>query len=333
MIIVMGSEGALLGARYEWETAVSASGDEAEPSRRDSGVFVFLVLMVLFGSSTATAAKFAVRELPVGLLPLLRFGFAGLCLLPLVWRSEAWRRLLREDGWRLVAAAALCVPINQTFFLNGTRLAPTTHVALIYACCPLVVLLLATALGQERLLLGRLLGILISVAGAVIMGAGNLLHGGLEGPRALRGDLLLVGAVVAWGAYITVNKPLVARHGSLPVLAGTFLIGGLLDVPLALATAPRWPTLSSASPAAWYGLAYLGLVATLIVLGCQNQALRRLDASQVAAVGNAAPLLTVVWGVWFLGESLTPALVIGGLLILAGIVWTERPIARLAARG
>jgi drug/metabolite transporter (DMT)-like permease len=46
---------------------------------------------------------------------------------------------------------AFCVPINQAFFLNGARLAPTTHVGLIYALCPMVVLLLAWASGQERL--------------------------------------------------------------------------------------------------------------------------------------------------------------------------------------
>lgn len=311
---------------------MSTVNGELADTRRESGAFVFLALMVLFGSSTAMAAKFAVRELPIGLLPLLRFGFAGLCLLPLVRGGESWKRMLREDGLRLYVAAALCVPINQTFFLNGARLAPTTHVGLIYACCPLVVLILATVLGQERLVSGRLLGILASVAGAIIMGLGNLWHAGPEGPAALKGDLLLVGAVLSWGAYLTVNKPLVARYGALTVLAGTFLVGGLLDLPLALATAPRWPTLSAASPAAWAGLAYLGLVATLVVLGCQNQALRRLDASQVAAVGNAAPLLTVGWGVLFLGESLTTALVIGGLLILGGIFWTERPMDRWLSR-
>ena len=93
----------------------------------DPGAFVFLALMVLITSSTAPAAKFAVRELPVGLLPLVRFGVAGLCLLPLVWRGGTLVRMLREDGGRLVLAAALCVPINQTFFLYGTRLVPTSH--------------------------------------------------------------------------------------------------------------------------------------------------------------------------------------------------------------
>lgn len=292
-------------------------------ARRDRGAVVFLVLMVLIGSSTATAAKFAVRELPVELLPLARFGVAGLCLLPIVGRNGALARMFRESGPRLVLAAALCVPINQTFFLNGTRLAPTTHVGLIYAACPLVVLLLAVALAQERLTRARLVGVLLTVAGGGVIALGSL-SGGSQSSEALRGDLLLVGAVASWGAYLTVNKPLVVRYGSLPVLAGTFLVGAALDLPLAAWSLRDWSGLRSASPAAWWGLAHLALIVTVIGLACQNQALRRLDASQVATVGNAAPLLTVIWGVWLLGESVTPALALGGALVLAGILWTQQ---------
>jgi len=300
-------------------------------TRRDPGAFVFLVLMVVIGSSTATAAKFAVRELPVGLLPLIRFGIASLCLVPILATGPSWRKMFREDFGRLAVAALLCVPINQTFFLNGARLAPTTHVGLIYAACPLVVLLLATALGQERLVAGRLAGILVTVAGAVVIGVGSLFHQGPESTRQLWGDLLLVGAVASWGGYLTVNKPLVARHGSLTVLAGTFLLGALLDLPIAALTYPRHTAWTVVSPAAWWGVAHLALVVTVLGLACQNQALRRLDASQVATVGNAAPLLTIVWGVWLLGETITTSLVIGGVLILGGILWTGHT-GRIAAK-
>ena len=106
--------------------------------------------------------------------------------------------------------------MNQAFFLNGTKLAPTSHVALIYAACPLVVLLLAEALGQERLVPGRLVGVLVSMLGVVVIGLDSLWHGGAAGQATLRGDLLLVGAVTSWGAYLTVSKPLIARHGPLP---------------------------------------------------------------------------------------------------------------------
>ncbi len=304
-------------------------GSDGE-TRRRAGAYFFLWLMVLIGSSTATAAKFAVRELPVELLPIARFGVAGLALLPLVWGRGTLRALFRQDGPRLLAAAALCVPINQSFFLNGTRLAPTTHVGLIYATCPLVVLVLATLLGQERLVRGRLLGILVCVSGAGVIALGNLWRGAGSGADGLRGDLLLIGAVTSWGAYLTVNKPLVARHGALVVLAGTFLVGSALALPIALVTASDWPSrLASASFRAWGSVVYLALVVSVVGLACQNVALRWLDASQVATVGNAAPLLTVLWGVSLLGETMTPALVAGGALTLGGIVWTGRgPSAR-----
>src|SRR5262249_30080878 len=140
--------------------------------------YLLLALMVLIGSSTAPAARFAVRELPAGLLPLVRFGVAALCLGPLGGRrGGSPARLGREGGWRLAGAAALCVPVNQTFFLNATRLTPTAHVGLIYAGCPLVVLILAAALGQEQLVPGRLLGVLASVLGVALIGLDGFWRG------------------------------------------------------------------------------------------------------------------------------------------------------------
>lgn len=312
-----------------------SEGDSTEESSRNPGgpghldlrAITYLSLMVLIGSSTAPAARYAVRELPVGLVPLFRFGVAGLCLLPFTGkRCQGLFRLLRQDGWRLAAAAALCVPVNQTFFLNAARLTATSHIALIYASVPMVVLLLATASGQEKLRIDRLLGVLASVLGVGLIGLDGLWHGGGSASGATtRGDLLLIGAVLSWGAYLTVGKPLVARHNPLTVLAGTFLVGALLDLPVAWLTLSNGPPLSSASAAAWWGLIYLTLIVTLFALGFQNLALRRLDASQVATFGNAAPLLTVFWGVWLFGETVTPVLAIGGALTLGGILNANRP--------
>ncbi len=289
--------------------------------------YVCVGLMVLIGSSTAPAAKLAVRELPAGLLPLIRFGLAGLCLLPLVVRQGGWdglARMAREDGWRLLVAASLCVPVNQAFFLNGAKLAPTSHAALIYASLPLVVLVLASALGQEMFAAGRLVGVILSTVGVFVIGLDSLWLSAGGGHATLRGDLLLVGAVSSWGAYLTASKPLIARHGPLTALAATFLVGTILHVPIALFTLPGWTPLSAASPMAWGGLIYLTLIVTVIGLAFQNLAMMWLDASQVATFNNAAPVLTVAWGAWLFGETATPALVLGGVLTLGGVVWTSR---------
>jgi len=236
--------------------------------------------------------------------------------------------MIRHDFRQLALASVFCVPINQYFLLNGARLAPTSHVALIYASCPLVVTVLTALLGQERFIANRLAGIIMSVLGVLVIGLENLFHSGATGRNTLWGDLYLVGAVASWGAYLTFNKPLITRHGAIPALAGTFLLGSFLDVPIALASLPTWPPLLEVSPAAWRGLAYLTVGASVVGFAFQNLALRRFDASQVATVNNASPILTVLWGIWLFGEALTPALAVGGALTLGGILWTSRPNSR-----
>ncbi len=288
----------------------------------------FVVGTVLILSSTAPAAKYAVRELPVGLLPLVRFGVAGLILAPFVLRWSSLRQMIREDGGRLLLAAAFCVPINQFFFLTGAKFAPAGHIGLIYAACPLVVLLLASGLGQERLTIERIIGVALSMVGVALIATENLGKAGAAGRDAVRGDLLEVAAVIGWGAYMTVNKPLVARHGALPVLAATFLLGALLDLPVALATLPSWPPLGQASSSAWLGLAYMATVISVGGLAFQNLSMRYFEASQVATFGNVSPLLTVVWGYFLFDERIAPIAIVGGTLVMVGILWASRPSRR-----
>jgi drug/metabolite transporter (DMT)-like permease len=300
--------------------------------------YVYVVLMVLIGSTTAPAAKYVVADLPIFLIPVMRFAVAGVCLLPVVWARGGLGRLIREDGWRLLLTAALCVPVNQAFFLSATRLCPTSHVGLFYATCPLVVLLLAWAMRLERPDRARLWGVLASVSGIALIGLGNLWESGgstpAESHNVLIGDLLLIGAVSSWGCYIAVSKPLIVRHGALPVLAGTFLSGCMLAAPVAILVSPGLPPLSQVSTSAWLGLAFLGLFVTPFGWAYQNMALRRFDATQVATFSNAAPILTVIWGMWLFGETLRTTLVVGGAVTMAGIYWICRPERpALAARG
>jgi drug/metabolite transporter (DMT)-like permease len=289
----------------------------------DLRAYVYVALMVVFGSTTAAAAKIAVAELPVTLVPAVRFGMAGLCLLPWVLGRGILLRMIREDGLLLLATAALCVPINQGFFLSAARLGPTSHVGIFYATCPLVVLLLAWSMRMERPDRGRLRGVLASVTGIAVIGLGNYWNSGGAATAEVRAvvlaDLLLVGAVLSWGGYIAVSKPLVERHGAMPALAATFLVGCALSLPLAIWAWPGVSSFGQVSSSAWLALAILGLVITPLGWAFQNLSLRRFDASQVATFSNGSPFLTVVWGIWLFGELLTPALVVGGALTLAGI--------------
>jgi drug/metabolite transporter (DMT)-like permease len=321
--------------KAEREGRSAAKADALEPTQSsrptvELQAYIYVVLMVLIGSTTAPAAKYVVQDLPIFLIPVIRFAMAGTCLLPVVWARGGLGRLIRQDGWRLLLTATLCVPVNQGFFLSATRLCPTSHVGLFYATCPLVVLLLAWAMRLEQPDRARLWGVLASISGMVLIGLGNLWESGGSTPAeshdVLMGDLLLIGAVASWGCYIAVSKPLIVRNGALPVLAGTFLAGCMLAAPVAIVFSPAPPPLSQVSTSAWLALAFLGMFVTPFGWAYQNMALRRFDATQVATFSNAAPILTVIWGMWLFGETLKTTLVVGGVLTMAGIYWICRPV-------
>ncbi len=327
-------------ARPSQTLSAPAKAVDAHPASHtpDLRGYIYLGIMILVGSTTSPLAKLVVSQLPVGLVPLLRFSCAGLCLLPFIGGLAPLKELVRHDWRRMAVVAALCVPVNQWFFLNAAKLGTNAHVGLFYALVPLVVWVLAWRLGHERLDLGRLGGILASIGGVVVIGLGNLL--GSESASAAQtravmiSDLLLIGAVISWGAYVALSRPLVLRYGAMPVLAGTFLFGFFLQIPISLATVTQWPTLLRlATPSAWISLVILAALITPLNLALQNLSLRRLDASQVATFSNVAPVLTVVWGVSFFHEALSPALIVGGLLTLGGVIWTSRPAPPAAAPG
>ena len=236
--------------------------------------YLHVVLMVLVGSTTAPAARYIVHSLPLSLIPVLRFGLACLCLVPLVWVKGGLGRLIRQDGWRLVLAAA---PLRA----HESSLLPGRHQAGADLSCGTFLRnnparRLAAGLGLphgERPDFGRLSGVLLSVAGIVVIGIGHYLeqssHRGAAAQSVVLSDLLLVGAVVSWGSYIVVSKPLIQRHGAMTVLAGTvlvgfllsvLLVGFLLSVPFGFLQLPSFASLARVPASAWLGLLFLGLL-------------------------------------------------------------------------
>ena len=309
------------------ETIVGGRAGSHAESPTDFRAYVYVGLMVIFGSTTAAAARYIVRELPPVWVPVVRFGVSGLLLLPVVADRRVLTRLFRRDWPLLLVAAAMCVPINQGFFLNAVRLGPTSHVGLFYATSPAggpaAGLDVAAGAPRPRPALGR--------AGER---RGCLHHRDRQRLARRRSSRLETRADDARRPPAHRRRPVLGRisHGQQAARHATRIVAGAdRHVPRRRPARPadravrrsddasRW---SQVTPAAWIALAVLTLIITPVNLAAQNLAMRRLDASQVANFSNVSPILTVVWGAWLFGESLSASLIVGGALTLAGVVWT-----------
>lgn len=250
---------------------------------------------------------------------LLRFLTASAAFLVILLVRGGRSRIARADIPKILWLGFLAVPLNQSCFLFGLAQSTASHASLLYALTPLCVLLLARKVLHEENAGAKLFGVLVAFAGATLI----FLDRGLAREMSMmRGDLLLLLAVIAWAVYTTSSKELLARYDPVTLTGWSIIAGTVMMLPATLLPGAI-PPLSSVTPAVWGGILYLAVGTSVIAYALWSYALRRIDASKVAVTTNAQPVLTSVLS-WFLfHDRFGPAFFAGAALILFGVSWVE----------
>jgi drug/metabolite transporter (DMT)-like permease len=283
-------------------------------------VYVILIVEQVLASGTFLAAKWALAEFPPLTLAFLRFiiASAGLYLIHRFWPG---RRAIDRADWRMFAFLGfLAVVANQAFFLYGLKFTTPTHAALLYGATPVLVFLFAIPLIGEKPTLLKKLGVPVTFIGVAIV----IVHAGMEWSfKALFGDILILLAVVAWALYTVLGKRLVGKYGAIHLTAMSIIIGTMLFSPIGFLTFTRFDT-DLITIRGWNSLAYIAIVTSVICYSIWFWALGRLDATKVSVFNNLQPIFTAIMSYFLLGETIGPRLIVGGILVIVGVVLTER---------
>jgi drug/metabolite transporter (DMT)-like permease len=294
-------------------------------SRRPALLYPAMMLNVLIAAGTFLIAKAALREFPPLVLGLVRFTLASCALWPAARLLRPERRIARADRGRILVLGLLAIPLNQALFLYGMRWASATHAALLYALTPAFIILIAAARGT-RPSLRQVGGVALAFAGVLTL----LLQRGLHFERnSLTGDLLILGAVVAWASYLYLGRGLTRRYGPILVTAEALLAGTLMFLPIGL-LALRGFDFRTVSPAGWSGVLYLAWLTSGVNYLIFFWGIEHVGPAAVAVWSNLQPPTTAIMAWALLREALpagfllSAALVMGGVWIAQGAT-PERP--------
>jgi len=133
--------------------------------------------------------------------------------------------------------------------------------------------------------------------------------------------LLLLFACFAWSFYSVPGKTIILRYGTLPITAMSLLIGTLPM--LVLASPATIATLHAMTPRQWAELLFLAFVSSFIAMIGWTYATARLPAATVGAMLYVIPVIALMAGALFLGETVTLTTILGGLLILGGVALAQ----------
>jgi drug/metabolite transporter (DMT)-like permease len=277
-----------------------------------------LTVAILF-SANYIISKLAMRAFAPLTFAYLRVAGSAIVLNAVI-RERDPAPLTRRDRWELVAFAALAIVINQTFFLAGLSLTDAHVAAILITTLPVFVLAASIVLKRERGSAAKIGGIALAAAGALLVVGGEGFAGAT---KSLVGDLLIVGNSLAYGLYIVLSKPMMARHSARRVIARMFAIAAALMLPVAAWSLLHQPWHVPAR--AWIGLALVIAGPTVAAYLLNAWALRHADSSLVAVYTYVQPVLTAFLAAVFLGETIRAVVVIAAVMIFAGVLISGRP--------
>lgn len=300
------------------------TSDPSSP-RRPSNLALYAAVAgaVLLWTLNGPIGKVGFRHFPPVLLFTLRVVIAACVInIVLLFRGVSYRSILPSDRLKLIGLMLVGHVGNQLGYMIGLSRTSVAHSSIIYGTLPITVLLLAIFIGQESFKRSRLLGMLISAVGVIILGfdQGSRIPG--ASPTFL-GDLLTFGATMGFACVTVFGRGFRERYPAELLIAVAYTVGALVAGPTLIW--PGWDFDYAAVPAeGWLSLLFMALGSAITAYMLYFWALGYLSSSRLASAQYLQPPLAVVIAAVFLAEPVTIALAIGGTVVLAGVYLAER---------
>jgi drug/metabolite transporter (DMT)-like permease len=301
-----------------------------------AGVWAALAAVYVLWGSTYLAIDLAVETLPSFLMLAVRFLVAGVVLYLLSSRRAERPRLVH---WR----SALAVGGALLLFGNGGVAYGVQHVdtgvvALIVGSVPLWMAVLDRVVYGQRLAPTAVAGLVLGFGGIAFLarptGEGSLVGVGV----------VLLGSL-AWAAGSLYARKAPAPANALQGASMQMLAGAALLAVVGIGTGELGELdLGAASSSSWLALVYLITLGSLVGFSAYIWLLKVAPTHLVGTYAYVNPVVAVLLGSLWLGEPITPSILIGGaaIVVAVALIVSARPVAEtrprrplfaLAARG
>lgn len=281
-------------------------------------IFALVAANVLWGVNSVFI-KIGVESIPPAIFVALRFLAASLIILPFAIR--VWRPMRQKDFLLLVLSSVFYITLSA-FALNlGLAKTSASNTSIIWLLMPPLLFVLAVTFLKEKLNPRALVGILIALAGALLI-ISRPEEGSATGPEALAGNLLIVIAVFCYAISMLICKPIMKRVGAWQVTFMNIFPGSLLIALYALTQLDMWNV--SATTSRSYVALVLSTLAVVVANALFFYALRRKTVQSTGSYQYIDPFATLAAAWLLLSERPSPLFALGATLVFIGLYVVER---------
>jgi len=276
--------------------------------------------MILIWGSNFSIVKVALRDFPELAFNAMRMivGSAVFVSVIRLTRHEQRPTLTGRDWRELALLGAIGTFLYQLFFVAGVRRTSVANSSLIIGISPVVISVMSSLAGHERVNAMRWVGVALAVFGLyLVVGHGLDLSG-----ATWRGDALMLASVICWSLFSVASQPILKRHSPLIVIGLAFSIGGALYV---LTLSPwlarvDWGAVSAFS---WMLMLASALLSLNLSYWIWYTGLKKLGGSRTSVYSYLTPIVAMIVAAIWIGEPISSNQVTGAITIFAGLLITR----------
>ncbi len=228
-------------------------------------------------------------------------------------------RITRKDAL-LCAASGLLLAVHFWTWIASLEHTSVANSTVLVTTNPIWVALLSAWLLREKPRRVQIIGIALTLIGALLIFMADNTHSGAASAPALGNSLALLGALAASG-YLLIGRGL---RSNLSLLAYVWLAYSFAAFALIIAALAGGESFVGVSSYAWLLIAALALGPQLLGHTSFNWALRRLSATFVALSILGEPIGSALLAWWLLDESFVALQLAGFIALLMGIFVAAR---------
>ena len=276
----------------------------------------YWILITILGAVWGSAfmfIKIATPELGPIALVNIRLAVAGLIFIPFLLQQK-YLKHFRSNLKNILVLSVINTALPFSLFAYASLESSSNMLSILNGTTAIMAVVISTIWLKIRLNFFQIMGVFIGLFGIIVLANPDNVY------ISMKATIFCLSAAFCYALSANYIQKFAYKTNTIVLIGWSLVIASVLLLPITFFNLPsQFP-----SNNVIFSILWLGVISTGVAFLGYVRLIEKVGAVKTATVAYFIPVFGVIWGYVFLGEPITLQILIGMILILIGIVFTNK---------
>ena len=276
----------------------------------------YWILITILGAVWGSAfmfIKIATPELGPIALVNIRLAVAGLIFIPFLLQQK-YLKHFRRNLKNILVLSVINTALPFSLFAYASLESSSNMFSILNGTTAIMAVVISTIWLKIRLNFFQIMGVFIGLFGIVVLANPDNVY------ISMKATIFCLSAAFCYALSANYIQKFAYKTNTIVLIGWSLVIASVLLLPITFFNLPS----QLPSNNVIFSILWLGVISTGVAFLGYVRLIEKVGAVKTATVAYFIPVFGVIWGYVFLGEPITLQILIGMILILIGIVFTNK---------